>query len=189
MIILDAFYRFLPPEMDENDNGGMASLYNLIDEFAEQLKCCFILIHHASKGSQADKAVTDVGSGAGSQSRRPIRILFCVKHEEKDVIVLDAVVRSWPPIEPICLQWVFPVFVPVTASRSGQPVSGGEKRSTSSGPVEAKPIKIPWTVELFVNAFVKEEPQSADKDRIRSEFERRPNFAGRTPTADRGAGS
>jgi len=31
LIILDAMYRFMPREMDENDNGTMASVYNAID--------------------------------------------------------------------------------------------------------------------------------------------------------------
>ncbi|HOX06413.1 MAG TPA: bifunctional DNA primase/polymerase, partial [Planctomycetota bacterium] len=30
LIILDAFYRFMPRDMDENDNGTMANLYNLL---------------------------------------------------------------------------------------------------------------------------------------------------------------
>lgn len=34
MIILDAFYRFLPAKTDENDNGTMASLYNHLDRFS-----------------------------------------------------------------------------------------------------------------------------------------------------------
>ncbi len=37
VIILDAFYRFMPRDMDENDNGTMASLYNHIDRYADRL--------------------------------------------------------------------------------------------------------------------------------------------------------
>ena len=47
----------------------MANIYNQIDWCADQLGCSFVLIHHASKGNQSVKSVTDVGSGAGSQSR------------------------------------------------------------------------------------------------------------------------
>jgi len=61
VIILDAMYRFMPREMDENDNGTMANVYNAIDCYADLLGCCFVLIHHTSKGNQSGKAITDVG--------------------------------------------------------------------------------------------------------------------------------
>ena len=69
LVIIDAFYRAMPMKMDENDNGGMAKLYNAIDRYAKELDCAFVLIHHTSKGNQSIKNVTDVGSGAGAQSR------------------------------------------------------------------------------------------------------------------------
>jgi RecA-family ATPase len=68
-IILDAFYRFVPSGASENDNQAMMSMYNTLDAIAQKLGCVFIVIHHASKGSQGEKSVTDVGSGAGSMSR------------------------------------------------------------------------------------------------------------------------
>jgi uncharacterized caspase-like protein len=67
LIILDSFYRFLPIGDNENDNGTMAQVYNHIDRFAARLGCAFVLVHHASKGMQSGKAVTDVGAGAGDR--------------------------------------------------------------------------------------------------------------------------
>ena len=69
LIILDAFYRFMPIGTDENDNGALASIYNTLDAYADQLGASFCLVHHSSKGNQSGKSITDVGSGAGSQSR------------------------------------------------------------------------------------------------------------------------
>jgi hypothetical protein len=112
LIVLDAFYRFLPAGTDENDNGTMASLYNAIDRHAERLGCCFALIHHSSKGNQSGKAVTDVGSGAGAQSRASDTHLVLRPHEEPDAVVLDAAVRSWPPVTAQVLRWHFPLWVP-----------------------------------------------------------------------------
>jgi hypothetical protein len=112
LIVLDAFYRFLPAGTDENDNGTMASLYNAIDRHAERLGCCFALIHHSSKGNQSGKAVTDVGSGAGAQSRATDTHLVLRPHEEPDAVVLDAAVRSWPPITAQVLRWHFPLWIP-----------------------------------------------------------------------------
>lgn len=108
--MLDAFYRFLPAGSDENDNGTMASLYNAIDRHAERLGCCFALIHHSSKGNQSGKAVTDVGSGAGAQSRATDTHLVLRPHEEPDAVVLDAAVRSWPSLQAQVLRWDFPVW-------------------------------------------------------------------------------
>jgi len=31
-------------------------------------------------------------------------------HQEPGCVVVDAAVRSWPPIEPQCLRWDFPIW-------------------------------------------------------------------------------
>lgn len=112
VIILDAFYRMLPPGYSENDNAQMAEVYNAIDSYAARLNCAFVLIHHSTKGSQAEKRVTDVGSGASAMGRAADAHLVLREHEEPGVIVLDAALRSWRQIEPVCLRWDWPLFVP-----------------------------------------------------------------------------
>src|SRR5690606_36028070 len=96
LVILDAFYRVLPSDADENDNAGMARVYNQVDRYAEMLGAAFVMIHHTSKGNQSLKSITDVGAGAGSQSRATDTHLVLRPHEEDGAIVLDAAVRSWP---------------------------------------------------------------------------------------------
>ncbi len=110
IVILDAFYRFLVAGMAENDNGAMAAVYNMIDQWAQKLGCCFIMIHHTSKGNQSDKDVTDVGSGAGSMSRAADTHLILRHHEDEHHLVLDAAVRSFEPVLPKVLHWSFPLF-------------------------------------------------------------------------------
>lgn len=110
LVVIDAMYRALPPNTDENDNGAMAAIYNTIDGYSLSMKCAFALIHHASKGNQAGKAVTDVGAGAGAQSRATDTHLILRQHEEPGVVVLDGVVRSFAPVDPICLRWDFPTW-------------------------------------------------------------------------------
>lgn len=150
MIILDAFYRFMPRDMDENDNGTMASLYNHIDRYADRLGCSFVLIHHTTKGGQSAKSVTDVGAGAGSQSRATDTHVILRPHEEGEAVVLDAAVRSWPPVGPRCLRWSFPVWSAADDLDPAQLRSeGGKKRSEK---------KADWTVETFVEAFVSDRP-------------------------------
>ena len=112
LIVLDAWYRFLPPDVSENDNAGVMSLYNRIDAYASRLGAAWVNVHHASKGSQAEKSITDVGSGAGSQSRAADTHLVIRPHEEEGVAVLEAVVRSWPPVDPMAIRFDFPIWTP-----------------------------------------------------------------------------
>lgn len=112
MIVIDAFYRALPKDTDENDNGSIASIYNLIDTFAKKVGCSFVLIHHTSKGNQSQKSITDVGAGAGSQSRAADTHLILREHKDDGFLVLEAVVRSFPRHEPIVLQKAFPLMLP-----------------------------------------------------------------------------
>ena len=111
-IIVDAHYRMLPDGTDENSNAAMAQVYNLIDKYADQTGAAWFLIHHSSKGNQAGKDVTDVGSGAGSQSRAADSHLVLREHETEGHVVLDAAVRSWPPLQPITLEWSYPLWRP-----------------------------------------------------------------------------
>ncbi|MBT5610105.1 MAG: AAA family ATPase, partial [Lentisphaerae bacterium] len=113
LVIIDAFYRTLPSGTDENDNGAIAGLYNLIDLYAMRLGCAFVLIHHTSKGNQSGKLITDVGAGAGSQSRAVDTHACLRQHEEENLVVLEAAPRSWPPSAPLALEWKWPLFTPV----------------------------------------------------------------------------
>lgn len=112
LVIIDAFYRTLPDGTDENDNGAIARLYNQVDQYAAKLGCAFALIHHSSKGNQSGKSVTDVGAGAGSQSRAVDTHMIIRPHEVDDVFVMDTAIRSWAPIEPMAIAWNWPLFIP-----------------------------------------------------------------------------
>jgi hypothetical protein len=112
LIILDAKYRFALPGVSENDNAAEAMTYNLLDQYAAQTGSAIVLIHHSSKGSQSDKRTTDVGAGAGAQSRAADAHLILREHEDEGVFVLDAAVRSFPPVDPVALRWSFPLWLP-----------------------------------------------------------------------------
>lgn len=150
VVILDAFYRFMPPNSDENDNAGMAAIYNLIDHYADMLQCSFVLVHHASKGNQSGKGVTDIGAGAGSQSRATDTHLVLRQHEEEGVVVMDAAVRSWPPIAPVCLRWEFPCWY----------VDGSHDPAALEGRAKGRPQSVTMTPEDFIAAVVTDEPMT-----------------------------
>ena len=108
VIILDAFYKFYPENFDENDNAAMARLYTHLDDLAEELDAALVLVHHSSKGNSSSKSVTDMGAGAGSQSRACDAHLVLREHQEPGVFVIDSVNRSFPKIEKFCARFKWP---------------------------------------------------------------------------------
>jgi hypothetical protein len=144
VIIIDAFYRILPDGTDENDNGAIAKLYNSLDIYAAQLKCAFILIHHTSKGNQSNKSVTDVGAGAGAQSRAVDTHLTLRAHEDDDTVVMDAATRSWPPLKSLVLRKQHPLFE-VDPNADPKALLGAEKK---------REPKQQFTLEEFVETCI-----------------------------------
>ena len=157
VIILDAFYRFLPPGTDENDNGAIASLYNTIDRYALRLGCSFVLIHHTSKGVQGAKATTDVGAGAGAFARAADCHLVLRHHETVGAMVAEAAVRSWPPVQPMCLRWTFPVWNPAPDLDPTALLREQRRERKPAVLADEKPV---WTRETFIAEFVSHEPRS-----------------------------
>jgi len=162
LIILDAFYRFLPIGTDENSNADITGLYNCIDRLADRLQACFIFVHHTSKGLQSNKAVTDVGSGAGAMSRASDTHLILRPHKEEGVFVLDALTRSFPPPERCCLRWNFPLFELAPELDPDDLAEPTSRRRQKSPVADEKPSRKSWTPENFVEAFVSARPRSKD---------------------------
>lgn len=134
LILCDAWYRMLPGGAGgENDNQAMTAAYNTLDRIAAATGAAIAVIHHSSKGSQTDKRVTDVGSGAGAQSRAADCHLILREHEEPDCVVLASEVRSYPRPEPLPLRWAYPLWVPAQhldpAALRGHKTAGEERQS------------------------------------------------------------
>lgn len=159
IVVLDAFYRFVPRDSDENDNGTVAQLYNYIDRYAQRLCCSFILIHHSTKGTQTFRAITDVGAGAGSQSRATDTHLILRPHQQEHVVVLDAAVRSWPPISPICLEWTYPIWNRADGLNPSE-LRVDRKRRTEPASAEPKDEMIVWDTDTFVSKLIAAEPRT-----------------------------
>jgi len=173
LVILDAMYRFMPVGADENDNGTMASIYNRIDAFADRLGCCFVLVHHTTKGNQSAKSITDVGAGAGSQSRATDTHVIMRPHEEPGAVVLDAAARSWPPIQSISLRWLFPLW---NVAPDLDPTMLRSEKPKRIKPPSDRPAKASaWSVERFVNTFISDHP--ATKAQIREAAKDEPGLS------------
>lgn len=111
LVICDAWYRFSPGGRDgENSNSAITSAFNLIDQFASQTGAAWTQIHHSSKGNQSQKSVTDVGAGAGAQSRATDGHIVLRDHEDDSTVVMEAEVRSFIRPEPRVLKWEYPLW-------------------------------------------------------------------------------
>lgn len=152
LVILDAWYRFLPQGYSENDNAQVMALYNTIDGYAASLKASWVNIHHASKGDQSGKSTTDVGSGAGSQSRAADTHLVIRQHEQEDVAVIEAVVRSWPPVDRLAIRWNFPIWE--LANDADPRKLWGTRNARDRQSRENKDIHLDEDRKAIVNAMV-----------------------------------
>ena len=69
--------------VSENDNASVAALYNKVDQITARLNCCWINIHHSSKGEQGQKAVTDVAPARAVKAGRLMPISSCGRTKSK----------------------------------------------------------------------------------------------------------
>lgn len=152
LVVIDALYKFLPSGVDENSNPDMARMYGLLDGYASRLQCSFVCIHHASKGNQSSKAVTDVGAGAGAQSRAVDTHLILRPHEVDGVSVVDGVTRSFSPFEPFCLRWEFPIWMPAPECN---PAELRRERRAKEKPAPT----LAMSEAEFVEAFASDQPR------------------------------
>lgn len=111
-IAIDPLYRLLGRDKSENDNTSVGADYQLIDSAAGSTDAGMGIVHHASKGNQAHKQTTDVGSGAGSFSRACDAHLVIRPHKQEGHIVLDGEVRSFSRLHPTVFRREFPVWRP-----------------------------------------------------------------------------
>jgi len=100
VIVLDALYRFLPEGTSENDNAQMMAIYNALDRIGRIYGCSIIVVHHASKGEQSGKSITDIGAGAGSITRAADSQVVLLPHEVEGLICVEAFCRSSITPEP-----------------------------------------------------------------------------------------
>jgi hypothetical protein len=156
LIVLDAWYRMLPEGCSENENSDMAPLYNAVDRYAEHLGCAFLLVHHSSKGVQAGKNVVDVGSGASAQARAVDSHFILRAHKEDNAVAVEAAVRSWPPLDPFCLRWQYPVWEPAQDLDPADLRQDNRKKK----PEQEQPAETTWTPEQFVSQFLTATPRT-----------------------------
>lgn len=138
-VICDAWYRFSPGgAAGENDNSSMTQAYNSIDRMASKSRAAWLLVHHVSKGDQSGKSVVDVGAGAGSQARATDCHMVLREHELPDTVVLEAKVRSFPPVRPVVLGWQYPIWRVIDADPTALKKPNAKKSVPSPAEIAAQ---------------------------------------------------
>lgn len=109
LVVIDSKYRLEGGK--ENDNNDTTAFHNRADRFAEITGAAVVFIHHQTKGDQSGKRVTDMGAGGGAQSRAADTHLVLREHEDQNVAVIEAAVRSFPPLQPLAIRWEYPLWI------------------------------------------------------------------------------
>jgi len=111
MIIIDPIYKALG-KRDENKAGDINSLLNEVDNLAVQSNAAVVFGHHFSKGKQTDKSPIQRISGSGVFGRSPDAIVVLTPHEEKDVFVVETILRNFKSVDPFCVEFDYPMMMP-----------------------------------------------------------------------------
>ncbi|SRR5260221_524109 len=109
LVIIDPVYKLLAG-LNENDGGDITTFLNLAEAFASKLGAALALTHHYAKGNSAGKEAIDRSSGAGVWARDPDCIVNLTENESLDCFTVDAIVRSFPPVDPFVIQWEHPIY-------------------------------------------------------------------------------
>jgi len=111
LLALDPLCQFIPTGASENDNAVLSAIYRALNTTLAKIPhAAGAIQHHVGKGSQADKAVVDVGRGASAISGGTSTHLTLREHSEPGCYVAEAVCRSWPRPEPVTVRWEFPLW-------------------------------------------------------------------------------
>lgn len=158
LIVLDPLYTLYPPDprFSENDNAAMRRLFDDIISLAGATDAAVLTVHHLSKGSQAEKGLTDLGAGAGAIARAGDAHLALRPHRDPDHVVFDGVVRDFPEISPSVWRFSFPLY---HAAPELDPLDlAGLKRKRGQSTAEflagGKATKTEWTAESFAKKFI-----------------------------------
>ncbi len=77
----------------------------MMDRFAQAVDAAVVMIHHATKGDQSNRSVTDMGAGGGSQSRTVDLQLVLRQHQQPELSILEAGLRSFTKMDPITVRF------------------------------------------------------------------------------------
>lgn len=155
VIIVDPQYALLPTDCDENSNGQMKQFYGHLKALTKH-GAAVVTVHHMSKGNQTGKSVTDIGAGAGAQSRAADVWITLQQHNDPDILVFGSAIRSFKPIEPFCVRRVwtgegvtFHVDLTADSTELARPRRRGIASSIAADKKKLDPLQVDDLVEML----------------------------------------
>jgi hypothetical protein len=109
LVVVDPVYMLLAGR-DENSAGDIADLLFQLSGIASETGAAVILPAHFAKGDASAKSAQDRVSGSGVFARFPDTLLTLTQHEEDGSLTVEAILRTFPPVEPFVVTWQHPVF-------------------------------------------------------------------------------
>lgn len=109
LIIPDPIYKTLQGR-NELDAGDIGQVCNEIEHLAVQTGAVVMFGAHYAKGNAAGKEAIDRISGSGVWGRDPDTIITATKHELEGVFSVECICRNFPPPEPFCIRWNYPLM-------------------------------------------------------------------------------
>jgi len=103
VVCVDPIYKMLTG--DESDQAAVKPLLKSFDMLCEATGASFVYSHHYSKGLSGDKATVDRGSGSGILARDYDVGIYLGHHKMQNLLVCEAIARSYPPWEPFSIKW------------------------------------------------------------------------------------
>jgi RecA-family ATPase len=110
LVVIDALYRVIPANYNENDNNQMKEVYNMLDKYAARLQAAQAVVHHSPKGDTSQRSTTDLGAGAGAIARCPDAQITVRPHADENLSVLEAICRTSKKPEPATLRFEWPLW-------------------------------------------------------------------------------
>lgn len=111
LVILDPYYKLLGGR-DENSARDISNLHNEIERVCVDTGAAVVWGAHFAKGNASQKESIDRISGSGVFARDPDSIITLTSHEVDKAFVVEATLRSFPPVEPFVVRWKCPLMVP-----------------------------------------------------------------------------
>ncbi len=110
LVIVDPVYKYFAGE--ENSGADAAAFLAGLDQLCNESGAAAVYVHHAAKGTPGDRQTIDRGSGSGVFARDFDAALYVGVHrDEANTLVVEPIIRAYPPVDPFCIEFQDGAFV------------------------------------------------------------------------------
>ncbi len=112
LMIIDPLYRLLAG-MDENTAREVTVVCAQLESLAHRSGAAIVIGQHFAKGNASNKSSIDRIAGSGVYARDADSIVTLTPAEgDGQRFIAEFTLRNFAPIEPVVLEWIYPLYVP-----------------------------------------------------------------------------